>query len=344
MEKNLSMKTKKKVFIIAEVGVNHNGSLKRALKLIDKAVLSGADAVKFQTFKANDLVTKKAPKAEYQIRNSFNKKETQYDMLKNLEFSDIMHKECLRRCLKKKITFISSAFDIKNLLYLKKLNLRVYKIPSGEITNIPYLEELGKFNKKVILSTGMSNVNEIKTAINTLIKNGTSRNKISILQCTSAYPAPAEEMNLRTIQSFKKIFKLNVGLSDHSLGIQAPIAAVSLGAKIIEKHLTLDKKTKGPDHKASLNPNEFKAMVKNIRIIEKMLGSKTKKVTRSEKKNIKIVRKSLVALKKINRNEKFSKFNITCKRPGVGLKPKYLKKIIGKKSKRNFKEDDLIKI
>ena len=165
-------------------------------------------------------------------------------MLKNLEFSDIMHKECLRRCLKKKITFISSAFDIKNLLYLKKLNLRVYKIPSGEITNIPYLEELGKFNKKVILSTGMSNVNEIKTAINTLIKNGTSRNKISILQCTSAYPAPAEEMNLRTIQSFKKIFKLNVGLSDHSLGIQAPIAAVSLGAKIIEKHLTLDKKTK----------------------------------------------------------------------------------------------------
>jgi len=238
------MKIKKKAFIIAEAGVNHDGSLKKALKLIDVATSVGANAVKFQTFKAEDLATKSAPKADYQIKNSSKKKETQYEMLKKLEFSDKMHRACIKRCKEKKILFISSAFDIKNLLYLKKLNISIFKVPSGEINNIPYLETLGKFNKKIILSTGMSNIDEIKLAINTLVKNGTKRSNISLLQCTSAYPAPPEEINLRTILTLKKKFKLIVGLSDHSVGVNAPPAAVSLGAKIIEKHLTLNKNLK----------------------------------------------------------------------------------------------------
>ena len=338
------MKIKKKVFIIAEAGVNHDGSLKKALKLIDVAKSVGANAVKFQTFKAEDLATKSAPKADYQIKNSSKKKETQYEMLKKLEFSDKMHRACIKRCKEKKILFISSAFDIKNLLYLKKLNISMFKVPSGEINNIPYLETLGKFNKKIILSTGMSNIGEIKLAINTLVKNGTKRSNISLLQCTSAYPAPPEEINLRTILTLKKKFNLIVGLSDHSVGVNAPPAAVSLGAKIIEKHLTLNKNLKGPDHKASLNPKEFKIMVNNIRTVEKMLGSFLKKITKSEKKNIKIVRKSIVASKDILKNERFSKSNIACKRPGTGIKPVHFNKILGKKSKKNFKKDELIRL
>lgn len=344
MEKDLFMKTKKETFIIAEAGVNHDGSLKKALKLINVAASAGANAVKFQTFKAEDLATKSAPKADYQIKNSSKKKESQYEMLKKLEFSKKMHKACIKRCKEKKILFISSAFDIKNLFFLKKLNINIFKVPSGEINNIPYLETLGKFNKKIILSTGMSNIGEIKLAINTLIKNGTKRSKISLLQCTSAYPAPPEEINLRTILTLKKKFKLVVGLSDHSTGVIASSAAVTLGAKIIEKHLTLNKNLKGPDHKASLDPKEFKNMVNNIRIAEKMLGSFIKKITKSEKKNIKIVRKSIVALKNISKNERFGKSNITCKRPGTGIKPKFFKKILGKKSKKNFKKDELIRL
>ena len=239
---------------------------------------------------------------------------------------------------------MSSAFDINNLYYLKKLNLKYFKVPSGEITNIPYLEVLGKFNKKVILSTGMSSINEIEQAIKILKKNGTSKNKIVLMQCTSAYPAPNEEMNLKIINTFINRFKLKVGLSDHSLGTQAPIAAVSLGATLIEKHMTLDNNLQGPDHKASLNPMDFKLMVKNIRITEQMLGSKKKKITKTEKKNIKIVRKSIVALKKIKKNEKFSKLNITCKRPGTGISPVYYNKILGKKSIKNYNLDDLIKL
>jgi N,N'-diacetyllegionaminate synthase len=336
------MKTNNKVFIIAEAGVNHNGSLKKALKLIDIAASSGANAIKFQTFKAENLATKYAPKAEYQ-KNKSSKHENQFQMLKKLEFTDAMHKVCFKKCQKKKIIFISSAFDIKNLYYLKKFNLNYFKVPSGEITNIPYLEVLGKFNKKTILSTGMSNTDEIKRAVNTLINFGTNRRKIILMQCTSAYPAPYNEVNLNTINTLRHMFKLNVGFSDHSLGTQASIAAVALGARVIEKHFTLSNKLKGPDHKASLNPQNFKYMVKSIRIVEKMLGSKNKKITKSEKKNIKIVRKSIVALKKIKKNEKFSNLNITCKRPGSGISPIFFKKILGKKSKKNFNVDDLIK-
>lgn len=333
----------KGTFIIAEAGVNHNGCIRKALKLIDAAKLSGADAIKFQTFKAENLATDYAPKAEYQKYKSIIK-ETQFEMLKKLEFTDAMHKVCFKKCEKKNIIFISSAFDIESLNYLKKFKLSYFKVPSGEITNIPYLEVLGKFRKKIILSTGMSNIDEIKKAVKTLEINGTKKNNITLLQCTSAYPAPYDEINLNTIAALRNNFKLNIGFSDHSLGIQASIAAVALGAKVIEKHLTLNKKLKGPDHRASLDPKEFKLMVQSIRIVEKTLGNKIKKITKSEKKNICIVRKSIVASTKIKKNEKFSNFNITCKRPGTGISPLFFKKLIGKKSMRNFDKNDLIRL
>ena len=228
--------------------------------------------------------------------------------------------------------------------YLKKFNLSYFKVPSGEITNIPYLEVLGKFRKNVFLSTGMSSIYEIKQAVKTLIKNGTKKKNITLMQCTSAYPAPYNEINLKTIATLRDIFKLDVGFSDHSLGVQASIAAVALGAKVIEKHITLSKKLKGPDHKASLDTNEFKFMVQSIRIVEKTLGSKIKKVTESEKKNISLVRKSIVASTEIKKNEKFSYLNITCKRPATGISPVFYKKLIGKKSSKNFNKNDLIRL
>jgi N,N'-diacetyllegionaminate synthase len=332
-----------KTFIIAEVGVNHNGSLKKALKLVDIAASAGVNAVKFQTFKAENLVTNYAPKAEYQKYKS-SKKKTQLQMLKKLEFTDAMHKACFNKCKKKKIIFISSAFDIESLNYLKRFKLSYFKVPSGEITNIPYLEVLGKFRKKVILSTGMSNIYEIKKSIETLVMNGTKKKNITLMQCTSAYPAPYDEINLKAIDTLRNIFKLNIGFSDHSLGVQASIAAVALGAKVIEKHLTLSKKFKGPDHRASLDPKEFKFMVQGIRIVEKALGDKEKKITKSEKKNINIVRKSIVASTKIKKNEKFNNYNITCKRPGTGISPLLFKKLIGKKAVKNFNKNDLIRL
>lgn len=331
----------KKTFIIAEAGVNHNGSLKKALKLIDVAKFCGADAIKFQTFKAENLATDYAPKAEYQKYKSL-KKETQFQMLKKLEFTEAMHKKCFQKCKKKKIIFISSAFEIESLNYLKKFKLSYFKVPSGEITNIPYLEVLGKLRKKVFLSTGMSNIYEIKKAIKTLRTNGTKKDNITLMQCTSAYPAPHNEINLNAIATLRNSLKLNIGFSDHSLGVYASIAAVALGAKVIEKHLTLSKNLKGPDHRASLDPSEFKFMVQGIRIVEKTLGDKIKKITKSEKKNIYIVRKSIVASTKIKKNEKFSNSNITCKRPGTGISPLFFKQLIGKKSLKNFNKNDLI--
>jgi N,N'-diacetyllegionaminate synthase len=336
-------KNTNKTFIIAEAGVNHNGSLKKALKLIDVAALAGANAIKFQTFKTENIATDYAPKAEYQKYKAL-KKETQFQMLKKLEFTDVMHKACFKECKKKKIIFISSAFDIESLNYLKKFKPSYFKVPSGEITNIPYLEVLGKFRKKIILSTGMSNIPEIKKAIKTLTINGTKKTYITLMQCTSAYPAPYDEINLNTIATLKSIFKLNIGFSDHSLGVQASIAGVALGAKVIEKHLTLSKKLKGPDQRASLDPKEFKLMVQSIRIVEKILGSKIKKITKSEKKNILVVRKSIVALTNIVKNEKFSNFNITCKRPGTGISPIFFKRLIGRKSIKNFKPNELISL
>jgi N,N'-diacetyllegionaminate synthase len=332
-----------KTFIIAEAGVNHNGLLKKALKLIDAAALAGADAIKFQTFKAENIATKLAPKAKYQ-KNKFFKKENQFQMLKKLELTKHMHLKCMQYCKKKKIIFISSAFDEESLNFLKKFNIKFFKVPSGEIDNKPYLELLGKFKKKVILSTGMCNILDIDRAIKTLVKNGTSKKNITLMQCTSSYPAPFEEINLRVISSLEKRFKLRVGFSDHSLGSIASIAAVAIGAKVIEKHITMDKKLVGPDHKSSLNPSEFKLMVDDIRMVEKILGSEIKHITTSEKKNINIVRKSIVASRFIKKNEKFTKENITCKRPGTGISPFFFKKLLGKKSVKNFDTDDLIKL
>ena len=330
-----------KTFIIAEAGVNHDGSLQKALKLINVAAAAGANAIKFQTFRAENLATDYAPKAEYQKSKSL-KNETQFQMLKKLELTEAMHKACFEKCKKKKIIFISSAFDIESLNYLKKFKLSYFKVPSGEITNIPYLEVLGKFRKKVFLSTGMSNIYEIKKAIETLRTNGTKKDNITLMQCTSAYPAPYNEINLNTIATLRNSLKLNIGFSDHSIGVYASIAAVALGAKVIEKHITLSKNLKGPDHRSSLDPSEFKFMVQGIRIVEKTLGDKIKKITKSEKKNIYIVRKSIVALTKIKKNEKFSNFNITCKRPGTGISPLFFKQLIGKKSLKNFNKNDLI--
>ena len=330
-----------KTFIIAEAGVNHDGSLQKALKLINVAAAAGANAIKFQTFRAENLATDYAPKAEYQKYKSL-KNETQFQMLKKLELTEAMHKACFEKCKKKKIIFISSAFDIESLNYLKKFKLSYFKVPSGEITNIPYLEVLGKFRKKVFLSTGMSNIYEIKKAIETLRTNGTKKDNITLMQCTSAYPAPYNEINLNTIATLRNSLKLNIGFSDHSIGVYASIAAVALGAKVIEKHITLSKNLKGPDHRSSLDPSEFKFMVQGIRIVEKTLGDKIKKITKSEKKNIYIVRKSIVALTKIKKNEKFSNFNITCKRPGTGISPLFFKQLIGKKSMKNFNKNDLI--
>ena len=332
---------KKKIFIIAEAGVNHNGSLKKLLRLINAAKKAGADAIKFQTFKAENIVTTHASKAEYQ-KNLTSKKETQFQMLKKLELTHKMHLACLAECKKKKIIFISSAFDIESLLYLKKFRLNYFKVPSGEITNFPYLEVLGKLKKKIILSTGMSNINEIDKAIKTLAKHGTNKKNITLMQCTSAYPAPYEEINLNTIKTLRNKFKLNIGFSDHSLGVQAGIAAAALGATIIEKHLTLNKNLKGPDHKASLDPKEFRFLVHSIRVVEKASGNKIKKITQSEKKNISIVRKSIVAIKNIRKEDKFSKLNISCKRPGTGISPIFFSKFLGKKSNRNYKKDDFI--
>jgi N,N'-diacetyllegionaminate synthase len=332
-----------KTFIIAEAGVNHNGSLKKALKLIDVAALAGANAIKFQTFKTENLTTDYAPKAEYQKYKS-PKTETQFHMLKKLELTDAMHKACFKECKKKKIIFISSAFDIDSLNYLKKFKLSYFKVPSGEITNIPYLEVLGRLGGEIILSTGMSSMPEIKEALKTLIKNGAKKNNITLMQCTSAYPAPYDEINLNIIDMLRRTFKLRIGFSDHSLGVQASIAAVALGAKVIEKHLTLSKKLKGPDHRASLDPKEFKFMVQSIRIVEKTLGSKIKQITKSEKKNINVVRKSIVASTMIKKNEKFSNYNITCKRPGTGISPLFFKKLIGKQSTKNFNKNDLISL
>ena len=331
----------KKVFIIAEAGVNHNGHLKTALKLIDEAAKAKVDAIKFQTFTANNLVTKRAIMAKYQKK--FTNFKSQYEMLKKLEFTKKMHEKCFKRCKTLKIKFLSSPFSIEDIIYLKKFKMKYFKIPSGEITNLPYLKFISKQKKKLILSTGMSTLKEIKSAIRVLKKNNLSSKKITLLHCNSSYPTPYEDVNLKTIEYLKKKFNVEAGISDHSLGIEVPIAAVALGATVVEKHFTLNTKAKGPDHISSVGPKDLAQMVKSIRNIEKSLKIK-KKVTPSEIKNLKIVRKSIVAKKNILRFETFSKDNLTCKRPGIGISPMNFERIIGLKAKKNFKKDDIIKI
>ena len=332
-----------RTFIIAEAGVNHNGSLELAFNLIDAAKDAGADAVKFQSFKADTLVSKSAEKAKYQ-KVTTDTSESQYEMIKKLELSLEDHNKLIAYCLKKEIQFLSSPFDLDSIDLLYDLGLEIFKIPSGEIINLPYLRKIGKLNKNIILSTGMSDLGEIEDAIDVLVENGTDREKITILQCNTEYPTPYEDVNLKAMLTIKNAFDVKVGYSDHTKGIEVPIAAVALGASVIEKHFTLDRNMEGPDHKASLEPNELKEMVKSIRNIEKALGDGIKSPSPSELKNKPIARKSIIAIKKINKGEVFTEENVGIKRPGTGISPMRWDEVIGKYSNYDFEYDDLIKL
>ena len=330
-----------KVFIIAEAGVNHNGSIDLAKKMIEVAVDSGADAVKFQTFKAESLVSKNAQKANYQ-KETTDESESQFDMIKRLELDLEAHKELITYCQEKDIMFLSTSFDHDSIDMLDSLGLQIFKIPSGEITNLPYLRHVGSLDKKVILSTGMSNLREVNSALNILIKDGTFKENITVLHANTQYPTPMEDVNLNAMLTMQKEFGIAVGYSDHTLGIEVDIAAVAMGASCVEKHFTLDKTMEGPDHKASLEPNELKAMVGAIRNIEKALGSCEKKVSSSESDNINIVRKSIVASQMIKKGDLLTDKNITTKRPGNGINPMKWDNIIGSIAAKDYEMDDLI--
>lgn len=329
------------VFIIAEAGVNHNGSIDLAKKLIDVASSAGADAIKFQTFKAQNLATKYANKANYQ-KNLTHQNETQFDMLKKFELSKETHLELINYSKLKDIKFLSSPFDHESIDLLNSLDLEIFKIPSGEITNFPYLRHIGKLNKKIILSTGMSNMHEVRSALDILINSGTKKNNIIVLHANTEYPTPMEDVNLKAMLTIGKELDIKFGYSDHTLGIEVDIAAVAMGASCIEKHFTLDCNMEGPDHKASLEPKKLKEMVKAIRNIEKALGSGIKKPSKSELSNIEIVRKSLVAKKKIKKGDIFTTDNISVKRPGGGISPIKWDDIIGTKAMRDYTEDEFI--
>ena len=334
---------RRKVFIIAEAGVNHNGSRETARKMIDAAKKAGADAIKFQTFRAEGIARKSAPKADYQKKTTSGK-ESHFAMLKRLELDQNDHRSLLAYCRKKRIKFLSSPFDEKSIDMLVKLGLQIFKVPSGEITNLPYLRKIGGLKKSVILSTGMSDMEEIEKALSALIKSGTPKDNITVLQCSTEYPAPYKDVNLLAMLTIKNAFKVNVGYSDHAAGPEAAIAAAALGAGVIEKHFTLDKNMPGPDHKASLEPGEFSLMVKALRNVEKALGDGTKRVSRSEEKNKPITRKSIVAAKRIKKGERFTVKNITAKRPATGISCSFWESVVGKTAKKDFKKDGFIQL
>jgi len=329
------------VFIIAEAGVNHNGSIELAKKLIDIAVEAKVDAVKFQTFRTENCISKNAQKADYQ-KQTTDVNESQFDMIKKLELDLNTHKELITYCNSKNIMFLSTPFDLDSVDLLNNLGLEIFKIPSGEITNLPYLKKIGSLNKQIILSTGMANIKEIEEALDILINTGTKKEDITVLHANTQYPTPMEDVNLKAMVTIGNTFDISYGYSDHTLGIEVPTAAVALGATCIEKHFTLDKTMEGPDHKASLEPDELIAMVKAIRNIELALGNGIKKPSPSESSNIEIVRKSIVAKKDIKKDEILTESNITVKRPGNGINPMKWDEIIGTKATKNYKEDDLI--
>lgn len=332
---------KNKVFIIAEAGDNHNGDFNLALKLVDAAVEAGADCVKFQTFVTEEVVSVYAEQAEYQ-KNNTGKRESQYDMIKKLELSFDDFKRIKKYCDECGILFLSTAFDNPSIDFLESISIPFWKIPSGEITNLPYLIKIAKTHKDVILSTGMADMEEIEAAVKILKEYGAG--EITLLHCTTEYPAPFEEVNLNAIDTIKNKFNCKVGYSDHTKGIVVPVAAVAKGAAVIEKHFTLDKNMEGPDHKASLEPDELKKMVKSIRLIEDAMGDGEKKVTKSEEKNKDVARKSIVAKTAIHRGDMFTEDNITVKRPGNGISPMEWFSIIGTKAVRDFEKDELIEI
>ncbi len=334
-----------KVIIIAEAGVNHNGDISKAFQLIDAAVAAGVDYVKFQTFKADNLVSKNAKKADYQIQNTKNESDSQLDMLKKLELSHSQHEELIKYCKEKNIEFFSTAFDLDSLDYLALIGLKLVKIPSGEITNLPYLQKAANLFDEVIISTGMSLMSEIEEALEVFLKAGIEKDKITILHCNTEYPTPMKDVNLKAMLSIEREFGVKVGYSDHTLGIEVPIAAVAMGASVIEKHFTLDKTLPGPDHAASLEPYELKAMCQAIRNIEKVLsGSGIKEPSESEMKNIAIARKSIVAKQDIAEGAIFTEDNITTKRPGNGISAIKWEEVLGKVAHRYFNADDLIEL
>ena len=335
----------KRVIIIAEAGVNHNGDINKAKQLIDKAVEASVDYIKFQTFKTELCISKNAVKADYQIENTQNSSESQLEMVKKLELSFDQFIELEKYCQQKGIKFLSTGFDTDSLDFLAGLGVKIAKIPSGEITNLPYLRQVASLFPEVILSTGMATITEIKDAVKVLTDNGVSKDKITVLHCNTEYPTPMEDVNLKAMLHIQRELGLPIGYSDHTLGIEVPIAAVALGATVIEKHFTLDKTLPGPDHKASLEPDELKAMVSAIRNIEKAIGgSGLKEVSKSEEKNKPIARKSIVAATDIKKGDIFTPENLTVKRPGTGISPMQWDEVIGKEAKRDFQEDDLIEL
>jgi len=331
-----------KTLIIAEAGVNHNGDINIAKKLIKEAALAGADLVKFQSFITSRGISKNAPKAKYQ--KELHPEESQYEMVRKLELSYQQHIELIESCKENNIHFFSTAFDIDSFEMLIKLGINLIKVPSGEITNLPLLREFSKSNLPLIVSTGMANLGEIEKVISILQNDGTQKNNITLLHCNTEYPTPFEDVNLLAMQNMKNTFGVDVGYSDHTKGIEVAIAAVALGATVIEKHFTLDCNMDGPDHMASIEPKDFKLMVDSIRNIEKSLGDGIKRPSQSEFKNIAIVRKSIVANCKIKKGEVFSKKNIGTKRPGTGISPMLWDDVIGKTAKKDFLEDEIISL
>ncbi|MDQ7047924.1 MAG: N-acetylneuraminate synthase [Sulfurovum sp.] len=331
----------KHVFIIAEAGVNHNGSVELAKKLIDVAAKSGVDAVKFQTFKAENLVSKNAQKAAYQ-KETTDKEESQFTMLKKLELDVNTHKELMAYCQEKGIMFLSTPFDHDSIDMLNELGLEIFKIPSGEITNLPYLRHIGSLDKKVILSTGMADLGEIEDALDVLTTSGTDRDLITVLHANTMYPTPMEDVNLKAMQTIGSAFDIAYGYSDHTLGIEVDVAAVAMGATVIEKHFTLDKTMDGPDHQASLEPDELIAMVNAIRNVELALGSTIKKPSKSETPNMAIARKSIVAKSTIKKGDTLTEDNLAIKRPGDGISPMRWDEVVGTVANKDYQEDELI--
>lgn len=334
----------KHVLIIAEAGVNHNGSLELAKQLIDKAVEAGVDIIKFQTFKSEKLVSKAAKQAEYQQRNIGKKDEGQLDMLKKLELSQADHEELISYCNERDIRFFSTAFDMDSIDYLHSLDMGLWKIPSGEITNYPYLRKIAQYKEPVILSTGMCELSDIEAAMKVLLDFGIQKKQITVLHCNTEYPTPFADVNLKAMLEIAEKFGVQIGYSDHTKGIEVPIAAVALGATVIEKHFTLDKNMEGPDHKASLEPEELKAMVSAIRNIEQALGTGHKTISESERKNIEIARKSIVAARTIKVGEVLTEENLTVKRPGNGINPMRWNEVVGTCATQSFNEEDPIQL
>lgn len=329
------------VFIIAEAGVNHNGDLDKARRLIDAAAKAGCDAVKFQTFRASGLVARSAGMAEYQKVNT-GRAESQYDMLKRLELDDEAHYVLKRHAAEQGIVFFSTAFDMISLEFLCALDIPVWKIPSGEITNYPYLARIAGLGKPVILSTGMATVAEIDEAVRVLLEHGLARDRLCILHCNTDYPTPMRDVNLKAMATLGQTFGTAFGYSDHTLGIEIPVAATALGARVLEKHFTLDRKLPGPDHKASLEPDELSRMVEAVRMIEAALGDGIKRPSPSESKNRGVARKSVVAARPIRAGERFSEENLAVKRPGGGISPMEWPRLIGHVAVRDFGEEEQV--